>query len=184
MFLGKSIPDSDIQLYVNRENAQLGTCMRRQCQEFEEETEVWSVYSSLDGGFVNLCAFHLLKYLDHGYGKYTAEGEMETLNWAQATFYDIHHKANWNLFCTKCNCVQLFSGTATRFPYHRKTFRGWCTYCGEILSGLAPNLYREKRHMLKQIYLDITHEKELDDAESKRCLKHNPWNTLKLIHQL
>ncbi len=168
LFLGKTIPESTTQIYVNRENAELGTCWGGECLNFKEETEVWSVYSSLDGGFIKVCALHLHAQLEHGFVKYTAEGELETLNWAQASFGEIHYEANWNLFCKKCNCVRLFTGPATRFPYYRKTFRGLCSYCGEILSGLARELYEEKKLMLRKIDAEIALESEIADAQSTR----------------
>ena len=168
LFLGKTIPDSAIQIYADRENAELGICWAAQCQNFNEETEVWTVYSSHDGGFVKTCAFHLLAQLDHGFVKFTSEGELETLNWARASFDDIHYEANLNLFCKKCNCVRLFTGAATRFPYYRKTFRGLCSYCGEILSGRAPELYEEKRLMVRKINQENALEKELADAQAEK----------------
>jgi len=167
LFLGKTMPDSGIQIYVNSENAELGICWAVQCEKFNEESEIWSVHSSHNGGFLKMCAFHLLAQLDHGFVTCTAEGELETLNWAQASFDDIHYEANLNLFCKKCNCVRLFTGPATRFPFYRKTFRGLCTYCGEIISGRAVELYEEKRLMVRKIKQENAREKEQADAEAE-----------------
>ena len=168
LFLGKTISGPTIQIYVNRENAELGICWSAQCETFKEETEIWTVHSSRDGGFVKLCTVHLLTQVDYGFVNYTAEGELKTLNWAEASFGETHYEANLNLFCKRCNCVRLFSGPATRFPYYKKTFRGLCSYCGKILSGLAQELYKEKRLMVRRINAEIAMEEEETKAQAVR----------------
>ena len=151
LFLGKTTPESKIQIYFDKTNAEFGKCLGKECKDSAEETEIWSVHSRHDGGFIKLCAYHLLSQLDFGLIKATSEGEIKTLNWAEASFDDLHYQAKLNLFCKKCNCVTLFIGPASRLPYEKKMFSGTCSTCGASIKGLAPALYAEKALLIKKL---------------------------------